>query len=221
MKDLPQTMAGKITHNRKPGGLGVLLNMVANITQRCAWLDGPDGPHHRLMGDLGQAAGFHRWLTDPEHPAGIAIPSIQNDGNIDVEDITILQHLFRGNAVADNMVDRNTGGFGKALIVERGRGCAMIGNVLVALIIQFQRGDTAFDKRRDEIQHFGRQPACTAHALKTAFIMNGYRFLPHDHSSPANSMRTGLLMLIRCGLTEQLHASIITPALRAYSNACA
>jgi hypothetical protein len=45
-------------------------------------------------------------LADRIHAAGIAMPAVENECHVDVDDVAVAQRLGVGNAVADDVVDR-------------------------------------------------------------------------------------------------------------------
>jgi hypothetical protein len=42
----------------------------------------------------------------------VAVVAILDDGDVEVEDVAVLQHLVAGDAVADHVVDRGADGLG-------------------------------------------------------------------------------------------------------------
>lgn len=75
---------------------------------------------------------FHQALrcaldrADGIHAAGIAMPAVEDIGDVDVDDVAIAQRLVVGNTMTNDMVDRGAAGFGVAAIVERGGQGAVI-----------------------------------------------------------------------------------------------
>ena len=108
VKCLAKPMSGKITHHGKPLAFGKRLNGMANITKPVARACSGDAAHQAFIGDLSQACGFDRWCANIKHAGCIAIPAIQNNRNINIQNITIAQCLVAGDAVTDNMIQRNT-----------------------------------------------------------------------------------------------------------------
>ena len=97
------------------------------------------------------------------HAAGIAMPAIDDDGDVDIDDVAIDQLLRPRNAVADHMVDRGADRFRKAAIIERRRNGVMGDDVIVAQLVQRLGGDARHDMRCDEIQRLGGQMPGAAH----------------------------------------------------------
>jgi hypothetical protein len=94
-----------------------------------------------------QAAGHHRRGADEVHAAGVAVPAVLDDGDVDIDDVAILEHLpFAGDAVADDVVDRGAHGLREAAVADVGRNGALhVHDVVVADAVQFLGGDTGLD----------------------------------------------------------------------------
>src|SRR5690606_12621750 len=109
----------------------------------------------------------HRGGADVVHAAGVAVPAVLDDGDVDVEDVTVLQHLgLAGDAVADDVVDRGAHGLGEAAVAQVGRDRALhVHDVVVADAVQFRGADPRLHIRGDHFQHLGGQAAGDAHLL--------------------------------------------------------
>ena len=99
-------VAAELAHHREAGALGEVLDRVADVAQAHAGLDLDDAVPHRLVGDLAQALGGDRAFADDEHAAGVAVPAVLDDGDVDVDDVAVLQRPVVRDAVADLVVDR-------------------------------------------------------------------------------------------------------------------
>ena len=67
-----------------------------------------------------------------EHAGCVTIPAIENDGDVDVQNITITKRFWSGDSVTNNMIERNAGRFWKAFIVQRCGGGTMRQNIVIA-----------------------------------------------------------------------------------------
>src|SRR5690606_28651072 len=103
----------------KPVGLGMFLYGMADVAQGGARPYLFDAQPHACVSDVGQAACQYGWRPDTEHAAGIAIPAIFDDGDINIEDIARLEFLFPRNPVADHVVYRGADGAGKGRVARR------------------------------------------------------------------------------------------------------
>src|SRR3546814_4071143 len=92
---------------------------MADVAQRRAGLHHLDAAHHGFVGHLDQAAGDDLRLADEEHAAGVAVPTVDDDGDVDVDDVAVVETLVvAGNAVADDVVHRGADRLGEAAIVQ-------------------------------------------------------------------------------------------------------
>ena len=119
-----QPVAAEIAHHRAALGLGVALDGVADVAQVRAGLHRGDAAHQAFIGDLDQALGLPAHLAHIVHAARVAMPAIDDQRHVDVDDVAVAQRLVVGNAVADDMVDRGADRLGIAAIVE-GAGTAL------------------------------------------------------------------------------------------------
>src|SRR3546814_16974678 len=94
-----------------------LLDCCADIAEAGAGTDQFDAFDHRLMRGFGEAPGKDAGLADVVHAAGIAMETILDDSDVDVDDIPFLQHFRAGNAVADDVIDR---GDRKSVVLGKG-----------------------------------------------------------------------------------------------------
>ena len=116
-----EAVAAEVAHHAHVLRFDVGLDRGADIAGGAARLDRGDAAHHRLVGDLDQAFGAARDFADRVHAAGIAMPAVEDQGDVDIDDVAFAQWLLVRNAVADDVVDRGAGGLAVAAI-HQGRG---------------------------------------------------------------------------------------------------
>ncbi|MNN46538.1 hypothetical protein D3C81_1609220 [compost metagenome] len=105
-------------------------------------------------------------MADGEHLAGVAVVTVLDHRDVDIDDVAILQRFVVGDAVADDVVDRGADRLGEALVVQRrGNGLLHVDDVVVADAVQFVGSDAGLDVFADHFQHFGGQAAGDAHFL--------------------------------------------------------
>src|SRR5450830_1632277 len=156
--DLADTMAAVLTDHTEAVTLGNALNRVTNVTQRRAGTDHANTGAHGFIRGLDQTSSLRARFADEVHAAGVAVPAILDHGNVDIDDIAVLQRLGRRNAVANHLVDRGTHGFREAVITDiTGNGLLHVDDVIVAKLIQLVGGDPRLDVGRDHGQHLGGQ----------------------------------------------------------------
>ena len=106
-----------------------------------------------------------------EHAAGVAMPAVFDDGDVDVDDVAFFQRLVVGNAMTHLVVDGGANRFGvgvvtAGVVVQRGRnGLLNLGDVVVAELVELVGGHAGHHVGREKVQHFGGQFAGDAHAL--------------------------------------------------------
>src|SRR5690606_14488218 len=112
--------------------------------------------------------------ADVVHATGVAVPAVLDHGDVDVQDVAVLQHLaLAGDAVADDVVDRGADGgrerdaAGTAAVTAVGRvGLRDVDDVFLADAIQFGGGHAALHVRGDDLQDCGGQPPGHPHLLQ-------------------------------------------------------
>ncbi len=177
MKDTPDSVATVLAHHGAALCFGVGLDGVADVAESCAGTNLGDPPQHAVVTDVSNAFCLNRWFSDEEHLAGVAMKTVLDDRNIDIDKVTLLERFITRNAMADDMVDGGANRLRKALVVERcGYGLLLIHDKVVANPVQGACGHARLDVRGDHFQHFGRQSAGDAHFFDfvRCFDRNGH-----------------------------------------------
>ena len=145
MKLTTDTMATVFAHHRAMIRLGVFLDGMADIAQVDTRLDQVNANAQAFMADAGQAFGSDLWFADEKHFTGVTVKAVLDDGDIDIDAITLFQQFVTGDAVADYMVDRGADRFGKATVIEGCRdGLLLVDNILVTDTVKFLGGHTRY-----------------------------------------------------------------------------
>ena len=63
---------------------------------------------------------------DRVHAAGVAMPAVDNQRHVDIDDVAVAQRLWSWNAVADDVVDRGADRMREAAVVERRRAAPVV-----------------------------------------------------------------------------------------------
>ena len=87
VEDAPNPVAAKITNHRIVPALGKALDSVADIAQGGAGFYHLDAAHHGLVGGFHQPPRLDTYLAHVKGAAGIAVPAVENGGDVDVDDI--------------------------------------------------------------------------------------------------------------------------------------
>ena len=105
-------------------------------------------------------------LADQVHPAGVAVPAVEDRGDVDVDDVAVLERAVARNAVADDMVDRGAAALRIAAIAERRGDGAGVERHPVDDVVQLLGGDAGDDMGDERVEDVGGEPAGGAHAGK-------------------------------------------------------
>ena len=101
------TMSDKLIDNRTAMFGGDLFDLVANFINFQSRLAKSAAFHQALKRGLHDSLFFLRDFADSYHAAAVAIVSVKNTGNIDIDNIAFFKRNVIGNAVADNFVKRS------------------------------------------------------------------------------------------------------------------
>ena len=134
-----------------------------------------DAAHHRVIGDVDQSLGLQLHVADEIHAAGVAVPAVDDHGDVDIDDVAVAQRLVVRNAVADDVVDRGAERVAIAAIAEAGRNAAMRGGVVEGQLVEIFGGDAGLHLGNEQVEHLGGQPAGAAHALEVLRLVQSHR----------------------------------------------
>ena len=96
----PHPVPDEAPDDAEAARLDDLLHRVADVAEPVARLRLGDAEHHRLIGHLDQPFGFAGNRANRIHPAGIAIPALDDEGHVDIEDVALLQQGAAARAPA-------------------------------------------------------------------------------------------------------------------------
>ena len=104
MKDFADTVATIFPYYGKMVGFGVFLDAVADVTQVDAGFDHFHAQSHAFAADTAQTLGENGRLADEKHLTGITVVAVFDDGDVNVDDVTIFKLFGAGNAMADLII---------------------------------------------------------------------------------------------------------------------
>ena len=99
-------------------------------------LDGLDGAHRRFVGALDEQPVLLGHVAGQEGGVGVAVHAVDVGGDVDVDDVAVLDHRRVRDAVADDLVQRRAAGLREALVAQRRRVGAVVDHVLVGDAVQ-------------------------------------------------------------------------------------
>ena len=162
----PEAMAAEIAHHAHALRLDKTLDGVADVAGGGAGFHRGNAAHHRLIGHLDQPLGLARDCAQRIHPAGIAVPALDDEGDVDIDDVALLQHPVPRHAVADHVIDRGAGRIAVAAIHQRGGVGAVAEGEFAHEIVDPRGQHPRLDDVGQLIEALRHQRACLAHAGK-------------------------------------------------------
>ena len=109
---LADAVADERPHHAVAVLLGVVLDGPADVADRPPGLHGLDAVPGALLGDPHELAALGIDVADEERGVGVAVHPTDEAGDVDVDDVAVLQRTGVGDAVADDLVDRGAQAFG-------------------------------------------------------------------------------------------------------------
>ena len=173
-------VAAEFAHDGETMALGVVLDRRADVAEMRSRLDGANAVPHRLVRDFAQPPGLDRRCPHVEHAAGVAVETVLDDCDVDVDDIAGLELLIARDAVTNNVVDRRADRRRIRLIpwgrvIERCRDRMLhVDHVLVTQAVDLTGRHPRGHVRRDVVENFGREGARHAHLGDVVGGFQGY-----------------------------------------------
>ena len=109
-------------------------------------LDGLDRAHGRFVGALDEQAVLLGHVARQEGGVGVAVHAVDVGGDVDVDDVAVLDDRRVGDAVADDLVERRAAGLREALVAKRRRVGAVVDHVLVGDAVELIGRHTGRDR---------------------------------------------------------------------------
>src|SRR5687767_1401289 len=114
VEDSADAVSAILPHDGQVLRLDEALDGRTQIAQAHAGANLTDSGPHRFVGDVDQPLRGRGDLADRVHAAGVAVPAVFDDGDVDIDDVALLEALFRArDAVADDVVHRGAHRLGK------------------------------------------------------------------------------------------------------------
>ena len=104
--------------------------------------------------------------------ARTAVPLVEDQGDVDIDDVTLAQRLVARNAMADHMVDRGAGRLAVTAIHQGRRQRAAVHAEFEYPAVDVLRRHARFDFTDQHVETFGREPPGLAHALESLRAVN-------------------------------------------------
>ena len=166
---LADPVTDEVPHNAEPVRLGMGLDRPADLVERPARLCRFDAPLQALPGDVDKPPGQLVDLADEEGGVGVAVDTLLEKGDVEIDDVAVCQGPIVGNAVADHFVYRGAQRLRKrvhhARILERAGVAVALERHLVACGIDLFGGHTGPAQRSEVSQGVGRLDPGPPHPL--------------------------------------------------------
>ena len=156
---------GKVPHHPVAEPPGVRLDHPPDGVQRAAGRHRADAAHHRLVRALDQQPRLLVYVTGQERGVGVAVHAADVRGDIDVDDVAVVDQRVVGYPVADHFVQRGAQRLRVTAVPERAGVGAVADQVVVAHLVQVIGRDARGHGRADRRQGLGGQLAGHPHPL--------------------------------------------------------
>jgi glutathione S-transferase len=174
VKTFANAVAAVVTHHRAALAMGETLNGRSDFVNVIASLDRCNPVPHCVVGDGAQppcsyGRGFS--TTQHEHAAGITMPAVLDDGDVDIQNISLAQRLVVRNAMADLVVDRGANGLGIRVVAARvvvqrgGNDLELMHHEVIGQLVQLIGRFVGFDERGEVIQNLRGNSSRDAHSF--------------------------------------------------------
>ena len=161
-----KAVPAEIPNHTAPLGFRILLDRCADMACCMAGLHGGNATHQGIVGDVDQPLGPSRKLPHGVHAAGVAVPAVDDQRHIDVDDIPVLEGLGIGDAVAHDVVDRCADRPRESTIVERCRDRLVVQGKADNQFVQVIRGYTRLHMLDEHVEHLRGELTSLAHAFE-------------------------------------------------------
>ena len=111
-------------------------------------------------------------VAGEEGRVGVAVHAVDEGGDVDVDDVAVLDDAGVGDAVADHLVDARAQRLREAAVAERRGVGAVVAQELVADPVELVGGDAGCDVGADQLAGLRGQPAGDPHPLDRLGVLD-------------------------------------------------
>ena len=124
----------------------MFLDGMADIADKSVWFCRLCTDFKTFLGHPDQLFFLWGGLSDDEHSGCIGIITIEDGGKIDIDDVAFFEHiLLLRDSMANHLINTCTHALGVSLISQTGRCGTMLGTIIIAYLVDFERVHTCVD----------------------------------------------------------------------------
>ncbi len=166
------SMADEGPHNAEPEFLGVRLDCRADHVDGQPGLYGGDAEVEAFLGDLHQLHRRFGHIAHTDHDRVVAVHAVEEDGDVEVDDVAVLERAIVRDAVTNDFVDRGTDRFGKSAVSDAAGIAAKVDIGLMGDRIEFVGSNAYGNVGLDDLGHLCGRLACRSHSLNRVRILD-------------------------------------------------
>ena len=165
MKGGVYAVSGVVPDHAVAEALDVAFDHPSDDVHLAARLDGLDRADQRLVGAFGEQPAGLIDLAAEEGCAGVAVYAADVGGDVDLDDVAVLERTSIGDAVADDLIDRRAAGLRESAIAKRRGICVVLDQIFVDHLIKIIGRYPGLDDRGRGMHGLCSEPACDPHLL--------------------------------------------------------
>jgi hypothetical protein len=161
-----QAVPAEVAHHRAAHAFHIGLDGVADVAGPGAGLHRRQATLQRFVGHVHQPLGPWGDRAHAIHARRVAVPAVDDDRDVDVDDVALAQDPLARDAVADDVVGADAGGLGVAAVAQAGGQGAVVQDELARQVVQLLGHHAGDHVRGQHVEALGGQPAGLAHAFE-------------------------------------------------------
>lgn len=169
MKSSTETVSDVLANDRESPLIGFFNDVIPDHTHRTTRFQSGDRAMHSIECALADRASFFANGPNQECFGLIAMPTVDNTGDVDIDDIAILQDIVAGDAMADDIIDARAATAGVSQIPKCRWRVAVLDSEIVDEAIDFAGGDTWLDEGTEVVHQLRVESSCGSHPVALDF----------------------------------------------------
>lgn len=170
---LTESVATEIADDGESLRFDIGLDGVAEIAEARSGSNGLDTAIHGFIGGIDESFSLVGDRPDGVHTAAIAVPSIDDEGNVDIDDIALDEFAIAGDAVTDDVINGGADSLWKAAIIEGSGERLVIAGEGEGEVIELSGGNSGMDVFDKHIEGFGGETASASHRGEGVGVVEG------------------------------------------------